>query len=51
VLHREPLGGLTIRVALLLGFGLTFGVWLFAGYSFTKRIGDVEGRASAINTR
>ena len=43
--------GLTIRAALLLGFGLTFGIWLFAGYSFTKRIGEVEGRASAINTR
>ena len=49
--NREPLEGLPIRAALLLGFGLTFGIWLFAGYSFTKRIGEVEGRASAINTR
>ena len=51
MLNREPLQGLTIRAALLLGFGLTFGIWLFAGYYFTKRIGDVEVRASAINTR
>ena len=49
--NREPLEGLPIRAALLLGFGLTFGIWLFAGYSFTKRIGEVESRASAINTR
>ena len=51
MLNREPLGRLTIRAALLLGFGLTFGIWLFAGYSFTKRIGEVEGRASPIRTR
>jgi signal transduction histidine kinase len=51
VLKRKPPEGLTIRAALLLGFGLTFGIWLFAGYSFTKRIGDVERRASAINNR
>ena len=43
--------GVTIRTALLLGFGLTFGVWLFAGYYFTRRISDVEQRAAAINTR
>ena len=49
--HREPLDGLTIKAALLLGFGLTFGIWLFAGYYFTKRSGDVEHRAAAINTR
>jgi len=43
--------GLTIRTALLLGFGLTFGVWLFAGYYFTTRITEVEDRAAAINAR
>ena len=43
--------GLTIRTALLLGFGLTFGIWLFAGYYFTRRINDVESRAAIINTR
>ena len=43
--------GVTIRTALLIGFGLTFGVWLFAGYYFTRRISDVEQRAAAINAR
>lgn len=42
---------LTVRAALLLGFGLTVGIWLFAGYYFTRRITDVESRASAINAR
>jgi hypothetical protein len=39
---------LTIRTALLLGFGLTFGVWLFAGYYFAKRFGEIERRAGTI---
>jgi signal transduction histidine kinase len=51
VAQREPFGGLSIRTALLLGFGLTFGVWLFAGYFFTQRFGDVERRAGSINER
>jgi signal transduction histidine kinase len=51
VLTREPLEGLTLKAALLLAFGLTFGIWSFAGYYFTKRIGDVAIRAAAINTR
>jgi signal transduction histidine kinase len=40
-----------LKAALLLGFGLTFGIWLFAGSYFTRRILDVERRANAINTR
>jgi hypothetical protein len=33
---RNRLGeGLTIRAALLAGFGLTLGLWLFAGYQVT----------------
>jgi signal transduction histidine kinase len=48
---RESFGGLTIRTALLLGFGLTFGVWLFAGYYFTQRVREVERRAGTINER
>jgi hypothetical protein len=51
VLNREPLKGLTIKAALLLGFGLTFGIWLFAGSYFSERIGEVERRAAAINAR
>jgi signal transduction histidine kinase len=40
-----------IKAALLLGFGLTVGLWLWAGYDFTRRMADVERRASAINVR
>ena len=47
----EVRGKLTIRTALLVGFGLTLAIWLFAGYYFTRRIDEVEGRAGAINAR
>lgn len=50
-MQREPLTGLTIRAALLLGFALTVGLWLFAGYQFTRRMSDVEEEASAVNVR
>ncbi len=43
--------GPTVRVALLLGFGVTLGIWLFTGYFFTRRVADVETRSAAINTR
>jgi signal transduction histidine kinase len=43
--------GLTIRTALLLSFGLTFGLWLFAGSYFTTRITEVGDRAAAVNAR
>jgi signal transduction histidine kinase len=43
--------GLTIRAALVLGFGLTVGVWLFTGYYLTRRVREIEGRVAAINAR
>jgi hypothetical protein len=49
-MERERLGR-PIRAALFLGFGLVVGIWLFAGYYFTRRIGDVERQAAAINAR
>ena len=42
---------LTIRAALYLGFGLTFGVWLLTGYQFSQRMGELERRSDAINAR
>jgi signal transduction histidine kinase len=51
VASREQPERPRLKIALLLGFGLTFGVWLFAGYYFTQRISDVEQRAAAINAR
>jgi signal transduction histidine kinase len=43
--------GLTIKAALFLGFGVTVAIWLIAGYRFTQRMAEVEGRASEINAR
>jgi signal transduction histidine kinase len=53
---RPPDGGgawrsLTIRTALLLGFGVTVGIWVFAGYYFTARIADLESRVVAVSNR
>jgi signal transduction histidine kinase len=48
---QHPPFGRPIRAALLLGFGLVVGVWLFVGYYFTRRIADLEQQASSINAR
>jgi len=42
---------LGIRTVLLVGFSLTFGIWLFAGNYFLRRIGDIESRTAAVNVR
>lgn len=49
--YESKVTELTIRTALLVGFGLTLAIWLFAGYYFTRRISEVEDRAGAINGR
>jgi len=41
----------TIRSALFLGFSLTFGVWLAAGYYFSKRIEDLEASTAIMSGR
>ena len=38
--------GVTLRLALLGGFGLTLGLWLFAGYLVTARIGEARTQAA-----
>ena len=48
---RWPIGGLTIRAALVLGFSLTVGLWLLAGYQFTRRMSEVQAQAATINAR
>lgn len=45
------LAGPTIKAALLAGFGLTLGLWLFAGYRLTERMTDLESQAKSINAR
>src|SRR5262245_58501089 len=41
----------TLRTALVLGFGVTFGIWLFVGAYFTHRIADVGRSSEALNAR
>jgi signal transduction histidine kinase len=50
-MRRVLLGRLTIRTALVLGFGLTLGLWVFTGYSFTQRLTEAEHEASEITDR
>lgn len=47
----KPVHRLTIKAALLLGFGLTVGLWIFTGVQFTRRMADVERDANAISGR
>jgi signal transduction histidine kinase len=42
---------LSIRAAVFLGFGLIFGLWMFAWGQLSLRIGAAQSRAQAINTR
>jgi signal transduction histidine kinase len=42
---------LAIRTVLLLGFGLTLGLWLFSGYYFTRRVADVQRQSASIHQR
>lgn len=42
---------LSIRAAVFLGFGLIFGLWLFAWVQLSLRISGAQGRAQAVNVR
>lgn len=42
---------LTIAAALVAGFGLTLGPWLFAGYPVALRIGEAQPDAVAVSAR
>lgn len=46
--HRERL---SIRAAVFLGFGLIFGLWMFAWMQLSLRISDAQQRAQASNRR
>jgi signal transduction histidine kinase len=50
-MRRSRTGGLTLRAALFLGFGLTLGLWLFTGYQLTQRIATLERDTAAANAR
>jgi signal transduction histidine kinase len=51
VLSDKPVQQLTIKAALLLGFGLTVGLWIVTGFQFTRRMTEVQRDATAINRR
>ena len=42
---------MTIKTALILGFGVTIAVWLWAGYELTQRMSQLEEETSAVNRR
>ena len=44
-------GGRHIRTALVVGVGLTVGVWLFVGYNFSRRMATLDARSTAISAR
>jgi signal transduction histidine kinase len=45
------LPGPTIKAALFVGFALICATWLFAGYYFTRRMADLQTRATSIGER
>jgi signal transduction histidine kinase len=50
-MRRAPLERLTIRAALMIGFGLVLGLWLFTGYTFSGRMVSMEREASDVTSR
>jgi signal transduction histidine kinase len=50
-LAPSRLNTLSIKTALLTGFGLTVGVWLFAGLYFGGRIADLDARTDEVRDR
>jgi two-component system sensor histidine kinase DegS len=51
LMRRNPTGGLTIKAALILGFGLTLAIWLVTGYQFAESMATAEEQATAIASR
>ena len=51
MLNRDLVEGRSIRSVLIAGFSFALGIWLVAGFYFTRRMNDAEARAGAINTR
>jgi signal transduction histidine kinase len=50
-MRLRPWEGLTIKAALVLGFGATAGLWLFAGLQFAERMRSVQAEAASVNER
>lgn len=43
--------GIPLKTVLVLGFGLTLGLWLLAGYQFTRRIASMQRTGAEVNRR
>ncbi|MEZ5286484.1 MAG: sensor histidine kinase [Vicinamibacterales bacterium] len=50
-MRPAPLERLSIRAALILGFGLVLGLWLFTGWAFTRHLADTERQTSDVTAR
>jgi hypothetical protein len=50
-MRRNSLGGLSIKSALALGFGLTLVLWLFTGYQFAMSTATAERESAATAAR
>ena len=48
---HDPLNGLTIKAAVVLGFGVTLGVWLVTGYRSAQRMAAVQQEAQQVSAR
>src|SRR5690242_3877409 len=47
----SAVAGLTLKAAFLLGFVVTVGLWLYAGYRLTQRLTGLDAQTAAINAR
>lgn len=50
-MRRDPLERLSIRAALVLGFGLVTGLWVFTGYALSTRLAETETQTSDLTRR
>jgi signal transduction histidine kinase len=51
VAEHAPLRGLTIKAVVVLGFSVTLGVWLVAGYRSAQRMAAVQDEAQQVSAR
>lgn len=50
-MRLRPWEGLTIKAALVLGFGTTAALWLLAGINLSERVRNVQARAGSLDQR
>src|SRR5829696_2965405 len=50
-MKRAELEGISVRIALAVGFVGTLGLWLYTNYAFTQRIDTVQRNAATVAAR